>query len=116
MGRAGLLLGDEFGRPARSTLQDARARRTRKERLVPGNGRIFVINGAASCVAVQGGVGDPAVLLVGSSMLSWPDELCDLLVAGGRRVIRYDVRDTGRSESYPPGEPGYSLADLVEDA
>jgi pimeloyl-ACP methyl ester carboxylesterase len=37
-------------------------------------------------------------------------------VAGGRRVIRYDVRDTGRSESYPPGEPGYSLADLVDDA
>src|SRR5215510_4904402 len=46
-------------------------------------------NGAASCVAVQGGVDDPAVLLVGSSMLSWPDELCDRLVAGGRRVIRY---------------------------
>jgi hypothetical protein len=38
------------------------------------------------------------------------------LVAGRRRVIRYDVRDTGRSESYPPGEPGYSLADLVDDA
>ncbi len=75
-----------------------------------------MINGAASCVAVQGGVDDPAVLLVGSSMLSWPDELCERLVAGGRRVIRYDVRDTGRSESYPPGEPGYSLADLVDDA
>ena len=83
---------------------------------MPGNERIFMNRGAASCVAVQGGVDDPAVLLVGSSMLSWPDELCDRLVAGGRRVIRYDVRDTGRSESYPPGEPGYSLADLVDDA
>jgi pimeloyl-ACP methyl ester carboxylesterase len=83
---------------------------------VPGNERMFMINGAASCVEVQGGVGRPAVLLVGSSMLSWPDELCRRLVAGGRRVIRYDVRDTGRSESYPPGEPGYSLADLVDDA
>ena len=49
-------------------------------------------------------------------MLSWPDALCERLVAGGRRVIRYDVRDTGRSESYPPGLPGYSLADLVSDA
>lgn len=49
-------------------------------------------------------------------MLSWPNELCERLVAGGLRVIRYDVRDTGRSESYPPGEPGYSLADLVDDA
>ena len=83
---------------------------------MPGNERILMINGAASCVAVQGGAGDPPVLLVGSSMLSWPDELFDLLVAGGRRVIRYDVRDTGRSESYPPGEPGYSLADLADDA
>ncbi len=78
--------------------------------------RMFTINGAASCVEVQGGADDPTVLLVGSSMLSWPDELCQRLVAGGRRVIRYDVRDTGRSESYPPGKPGYSLADLVDDA
>jgi pimeloyl-ACP methyl ester carboxylesterase len=77
---------------------------------------MVMINGVESCVEVQGGADDPTVLLVGSSMLSWPDELCERLVAGGRRVIRYDVRDTGRSESYPPGEPGYSLADLVEDA
>ncbi len=75
-----------------------------------------MINGASSCVEVQGGADNPTVLLVGSSMLSWPNELCERLVAGGRRVIRYDVRDTGRSESYPPGEPGYSLADLVDDA
>jgi len=65
---------------------------------VPGNERILMINGAASCVAVQGGAGDPPVLLVGSSMLSWPDELFDLLVAGGRRVIRYDVRDATAAE------------------
>ncbi len=83
---------------------------------MPADGRMFMINGAASCVEVQGGADDPTVLLVGSSMLSWPDELCKRLVAGGRRVIRYDVRDTGRSQSYPPGEPGYSLADLVGDA
>jgi len=83
---------------------------------VPGNERMVMINGATSCVEVQGGADGPAVLLVGSSMLSWPGELCDRLVAGGRRVIRYDVRDTGRSQSYPPGEPGYSLADLAGDA
>ena len=83
---------------------------------MPAGERMFMINGASSCVEVQGGTDDPTVLLVGSSMLSWPDELCDRLVAGGRRVIRYDVRDTGRSESYPPGEPGYSLTDLVDDA
>jgi pimeloyl-ACP methyl ester carboxylesterase len=83
---------------------------------VQASERMFTINGAASCVEVQGGADDPTVLLVGSSMLSWPSELCERLVAGGRRVIRYDVRDTGRSESYPPGQPGYSLADLVDDA
>jgi pimeloyl-ACP methyl ester carboxylesterase len=83
---------------------------------VQASERMFTINGAASCVDVQGGADDPTVLLVGSSMLSWPSELCERLVAGGRRVIRYDVRDTGRSESYPLGEPGYSLADLVDDA
>ena len=83
---------------------------------MPAGERMFMINGASSCVEVQGGADNPTVLLVGSSMLSWPDDLCERLVAGGRRVIRYDVRDTGRSESYPPGEPGYSLADLVDDA
>jgi len=83
---------------------------------MPTDERMFMINGAACCVEVQGGADDPTVLLVGSSMLSWPDELCERLVAGGRRVIRYDVRDAGRSQSYPPGEPGYALADLVEDA
>jgi pimeloyl-ACP methyl ester carboxylesterase len=77
---------------------------------------MFTINGAASCVEVQGGDDGPTVLLIGSSMLSWPDELCERLVAGGRRVIRYDVRDTGRAQAYPPGEPGYCLADLVDDA
>jgi hypothetical protein len=53
---------------------------------------MFMINGAASCVEVQGAADGPTVLLVGSSMLSWPDQLCSRLVAGGRRVIRYDVR------------------------
>jgi pimeloyl-ACP methyl ester carboxylesterase len=105
-------LGGPQGRP----FKEVRARRTGKEGLVLAGERMFMINGAASCVEVQGGVDDPTVLLVGSSMLSWPNELCERLIAGGRRVIRYDVRDTGRSESYPPGAPGYSLADLVDDA
>jgi pimeloyl-ACP methyl ester carboxylesterase len=83
---------------------------------MPAGERMFMINGASSCVEVQGDAADATVLLIGTSMLSWPGELCERLVAGGRRVIRYDVRDTGRSQSYPPGEPGYSLADLVDDA
>lgn len=82
---------------------------------MPTGERILMINGVECCVQVQGGDG-PAVLLVGSSMLSWPEELCARLVAGGLRVIRYDVRDTGRSASSPAGAPGYSLAELVADA
>jgi len=31
-------------------------------------------------------------------------------------VIRYDHRDTGRSQSWPPGRPGYTGDDLVADA
>jgi pimeloyl-ACP methyl ester carboxylesterase len=31
-------------------------------------------------------------------------------------VIRYDHRDTGRSVTYEPGQPGYTGADLVADA
>jgi pimeloyl-ACP methyl ester carboxylesterase len=88
----------------------------RKERLMPGAEQMFMINGVSICVEVQGDAGDPTVLLIGAPILNWPGELCERLVAGGRRVIQYDVRDTGRSESYPPGKPGYSLADLVEDA
>lgn len=37
----------------------------------------------------------------------WEDELCHLLAAQGRLVVRFDQRDTGRAASYPPGEPGY---------
>ena len=39
-----------------------------------------------------------------------------MLADGGRFVIRYDHRDTGRSVTYEPGHPDYSGADLVADA
>jgi pimeloyl-ACP methyl ester carboxylesterase len=39
-----------------------------------------------------------------------------MLADGGRFVLRYDHRDTGRSVSYQPGLPGYTGADLVADA
>ena len=35
---------------------------------------------------------------------------------GGRFVIRYEHRDTGRSVSSEPGRPGYRGADLLADA
>jgi pimeloyl-ACP methyl ester carboxylesterase len=39
-----------------------------------------------------------------------------MLAEGGRFVIRYDHRDTGRSVTYEPGHPGYTGGDLAADA
>ncbi len=71
------------------------------------------------CVESFGTRGDPAILLIhgaGNSMLSWDEELCARLAAGRRFVIRYDLRDAGRSVTYEPGTASYGYADLVEDA
>jgi pimeloyl-ACP methyl ester carboxylesterase len=53
---------------------------------------------------------------IGGSMLWWEDGFCRMLAEGGRFVIRYDHRDTGRSVTYEPGHPEYTGADLVADA
>jgi pimeloyl-ACP methyl ester carboxylesterase len=81
--------------------------------------RLIEANGVELCTESFGDPGDPPVLLimgVGASMLWWDGGLCRLLAGGGRFVVRYDHRDTGRSVSYPPGRPGYTGADLVADA
>src|SRR3954453_15903162 len=62
---------------------------------------------------------DPPVLLImgiGGSMLWWDEEFCRMLAEHGRFVIRYDHRDTGRSTTYEPGQPGYTGHDLLLDA
>ncbi|MGX6600561.1 alpha/beta fold hydrolase [Micromonosporaceae bacterium Da 78-11] len=60
---------------------------------------------------------DPLVILAGgTTMLSWPDALCARLAAGGRRVVRYDLRDCGASTTVDPEQPGYTLRDLAADA
>jgi len=59
----------------------------------------------------------PLVLLAGgTTMLSWPDALCERLAAGGRRVVRYDLRDSGESTTVDPEAPAYTLRDLAADA
>jgi pimeloyl-ACP methyl ester carboxylesterase len=49
-------------------------------------------------------------------MLWWEQGFCRMLADGGRFVIRYDHRDTGRSVTYQPGRPEYTSADLIADA
>ena len=80
--------------------------------------RIVRAEGVELCAEAFGEPGDPALLLImggGASMDFWEEELCELLAEGGRFVIRYDQRDTGRSTAYEPGKPGYAFADLAED-
>ncbi|MFE1870040.1 alpha/beta fold hydrolase [Streptomyces sp. NPDC059496] len=81
--------------------------------------RVIEVDGIELCTESFGDPSDPPVLLVmglGASMLWWEEGFCRMLAAGGRFVIRYDHRDTGRSVTYPPGRPGYTTADLVADA
>ena len=81
--------------------------------------RLVEANGVELCTEAFGNPGDPPILLVmgiGGSMLWWEEGFCQMLADGGRFVIRYDHRDTGRSVTYEPGHPGYTGADLVTDA
>jgi pimeloyl-ACP methyl ester carboxylesterase len=76
-------------------------------------------NGVEICTEPFGDPADPPILLImgiGGSMLWWEAGCCRLLADGGRFVIRYDHRDTGRSVTYEPGRPDYTGADLVADA
>jgi pimeloyl-ACP methyl ester carboxylesterase len=81
--------------------------------------RIVRANGVDLCVQTFGDSADPPILLIHgatTSMLGWEDEFCERLATGPRFVIRYDHRDTGRSVSYEPGAPPYTLRDLAADA
>ncbi|GAA4236518.1 hypothetical protein GCM10022254_46340 [Actinomadura meridiana] len=74
-------------------------------------------NGIALGIESFGDKDAPLVLLAGgTTMLSWPDALCERLAAGGRRVVRYDLRDSGESTTTNPEAPTYTLRDLAADA
>src|SRR3954468_20009739 len=81
--------------------------------------RMVAVNGVELCTEPFGDPAHSPILLImglGASMLWWEDGFCRLLADGGRFVIRYDHRDTGRSVTYEPGRPRYTGADLVADA
>lgn len=74
-------------------------------------------NGVTLGVESFGDAAAPLVLLVGgTTMLSWPDALCEELAHRGRQVVRYDLRDSGTSTTVDPEAPGYTLRDLAADA
>ena len=73
-------------------------------------------NGVALGIESFGDDDAPLVLLAGgTTMLSWPDALCERLAAGGRRAVRYDLRDSGESTTTNPEAPAYTLRDLAAD-
>lgn len=75
------------------------------------------VNGVDLGIESFGREDDPLVLLVGgTTMLSWPDALCERLASRGWRVVRYDLRDCGASTTIDPEHPAYDLRDLVADA
>lgn len=74
-------------------------------------------NGVTLGIESFGDVDAPLVLLAGgTTMLSWPDRLCERLAAGGRHVVRYDLRDSGESTTADPDAPAHTLRDLAADA
>lgn len=80
---------------------------------------LYQLNGVELCVETFGDPAAPAILLIdgaSASMLWWEAALCERIAAGGRFVIRYDNRDTGRSTCYPAGQATYTFADLATDA
>ena len=81
------------------------------ERMIEGNG-------IGICTDSFGDSADPCILLVmgaGASMLLWEVDFCQRLADGGRFVIRYDNRDTGKTTSCPLGEPNYTIDDMAAD-
>src|SRR6266508_877426 len=74
-------------------------------------------NGVTLGVEHFGDAAAPLVLLAGgTTMLSWPDALCEALARGGRHVVRYDLRDCGASTTVNHKAPAYTLRDLAADA
>ena len=63
-----------------------------------------------------GGAADPALVLVnglGSQCINYSVEWCELFVAEGYRVIRFDNRDVGLSSKLEDIQ--YTLADMADD-
>src|SRR5215211_1553138 len=84
------------------------------------------------CYETFGDPAKPALLLVmglGTQMIAWREEFCELIAQRGFFVIRYDNRDSGLSTRFsgvkPPGliellrrkprELAYTLDDMADD-
>ena len=74
-------------------------------------------NGVRLCYQQFGDSSNDVILLIaglGEQLGEWPAGFCQRLVDHGYRVIRYDNRDIGLSDSM--SKRGYSLNDMADDA
>jgi pimeloyl-ACP methyl ester carboxylesterase len=84
-----------------------------------GRERIVPVDGIEVWAEEFGVPEHPAVLLVMGAQaqgVQWNDGIVRRLVDGGRRVIRYDHRDTGRSSVVDFAVRPYTVADMASDA
>jgi pimeloyl-ACP methyl ester carboxylesterase len=80
--------------------------------------RVIHCNGLEIAAEAFGSPTHPSIVLIMggmASMLWWPEGFCRRLAEQNRFVIRYDQRDSGLSTKYPPGRPGYTFEDAVDD-
>ncbi len=83
------------------------------------NEKMVDVNGVRICTEAFGDPAHPVILLIAgaaSSMDWWEDAFCTRLASQQRCVVRYDLRDTGRSSTCEAGKPDYTGFDLVKDA
>jgi pimeloyl-ACP methyl ester carboxylesterase len=84
--------------------------------------RFAEVNGVTLAFDETGPPTAPAVVLVsgaGTTLEWWDDAFVDRLArgdeSGPRRVIRYDLRDSGESTTGVAGKPDYTARDLLDD-
>lgn len=83
----------------------------------PAGGAIIQLpSGVRLCYESIGSDTDPTLLLIEghrAQMIGWRREFCHGFVDAGLRVIRFDNRDTGYSQSFTG--TAYTLADMAQD-
>ena len=80
--------------------------------------RLVPVGDVELCVQEFGDPSDPTVVMLNGAaapMDGWYAELCLAIASHGRRVVRFDHRDTGRSTTGVPGAPQYDGSVLDRD-
>jgi pimeloyl-ACP methyl ester carboxylesterase len=98
----------------------------------PGMEHVKVATGVELCYERLGARGDPVIVLIaglGRQLIGWDDAFCELLVAQGFEVLRFDNRDSGLSTHLTQSPPfdlaaaraggrdavAYTLDDMADD-